>query len=225
MKAIVISDDNDVIEKVGTILTAHRYDPIVYRWLLKALDNVEEIRPDVVIISACDYPRHWKTFSQFVKSGISGEEPQIILYTPQSFPQTELEKAKTLGIKGTFSSVDEGGLEHFTSILNSASKQFLASGQKENKSQPAFGLSQIKSYGLIFTHPETEAFITGTVLACTDDTIEFSPDIPLLSEGLSGGDHIGEVSFKNNNTYSYCSADIIRTGKTLFLKLGTKYEN
>ena len=224
MKAIVISDDNDVIEKVDTILAAHPYDPIVYRWLLKALDNVEEIRPDVVVISACDYPRHWKTFSQFVKSGISGAEPQIILYTPQAFPLTELEKTKTLGIKGTFSSIDEAGLEHFTSILNSTSNLLLTSGQQENKNQAA-GISQIKSYGLIFTHPETEAFITGTVLSFTDDTIEFSPDIPLLSEGLSGGEHIGEVSFKNNNTYSYCSADIIRTGKTLFLKLGTKYEN
>jgi hypothetical protein len=224
MKAIVISDDNDVIEKVDTILTAHHYDPIVYRWLLKALDNVEEIRPDVVVISACDYPRHWKTFSQFVKSGISGTEPRIILYTPQAFPQTEFEKTKTLGIKGIFSSIDEAGLEHFTSILNSASNQLLTSGQKENKNQTA-GISQIKSYGLIFTHPETEAFITGTVLSCTDDTIEFSSDIPLLSEGLSAGEHISEVSFKNSNTYSYCCADIIRTGKTLLLKLGTKYEN
>jgi len=225
MKAIVISDDNDVIEKVDIILTEHSYEPIVYRWLLKALDNVEEISPDVVIISTCDYPRHWKTFSQFVKSGISGKEPQIILYTPQTFPQTELEKAETLGIKGTFSSIDEAGLEHFSSILNSTAKKLPASGQNENKHQSFFGISQTKSYALIFTHPETDAFITGTVLTCTGDVIEFSPDIPLLSKGLSEGEHIGEVSFKNDNTYLYCGADIIRTGNTLLLKLGTKYEN
>ncbi|MDR1588437.1 MAG: hypothetical protein LBS57_13370, partial [Treponema sp.] len=32
---------------------------IHYSQALKAMDNIEEINPDAIIISACDFPRHW----------------------------------------------------------------------------------------------------------------------------------------------------------------------
>ncbi|HAH62249.1 MAG TPA: hypothetical protein DCL73_09160 [Treponema sp.] len=219
MKAVIISDDDDVIGKINNVLTARNFDTIIYRWLLKALDNVEEIRPDVVVISTCDYPRHWKTFAQFVKSGIGGTEPQIILYTPAFFPASETEKASMLGIKGTFSSVDEAGLERFTSILN-ADKTTIATPQSGKNAEPSSVPAQKKQYGMIFTHPKTEAFVTGTVLSYDGERIEFAPDVPQLAERLAPGDHISEVSLKTGNSCSYSSADIVSTGKTILLKVG-----
>lgn len=219
MKAVIISDDDDVIGKVNNVLTARSFDTIIYRWLLKALDNVEEIRPDVVVISTCDYPRHWKTFAQFVKSGIGGTEPQIILYTPVFFPASEAEKASALGIKGTFSSVDEAGIERFTSILN-ADRTTLAVPRAGKREEPSAAPVQRKLYGMIFTHPKTEAFVTGTVLSYDGERIEFAPDILQLTEGLAPGDHVSEVSLKIGNSCSYSDADIVSTGKTILLKLG-----
>jgi hypothetical protein len=215
MKAVIISDDDAVIDKISTVLTAYNFDTIIYRWLLKALDNVEEIRPDVVVISTSDYPRHWKTFAQFVKSGIGGTVPQIILYTPVFFPASEAEKASALGIKGTFSSVDEAGLERFTSILNADTPSPAAAEQKLSAVN-----TKKKQYQMIFTHPKNESFITGTVLSYTDDVIEFAPDVQQLTEGLVPGDHVGEVSLKTGNDYSYRSADVVSAEKTIFLKLG-----
>jgi hypothetical protein len=216
MKAIIISDDNEVIRKINNTLISHSFDTIIYRWLLKALDNIEEIRPDVVIISTCDYPRHWKTFTQFAKSGISGTEPQIILYTPTFFPHAETEKAIMLGIKGTFSSVNEAGLERFVSILNARTP--VCAEQTVKTAEVSVMQIQKKYFGLIFTHPNTEAFVTGTVLSYKDNLINFLPDIPLLAQGLAEGDHICEVSFRVDNDYAYCTADIISTGKTIWLK-------
>ena len=76
MKAIIISDDSKTIEVLDKVLVEHNFDTIIYRWLLKALDNIEEIRPDLVIVSVSEYPRHWKTLTQFVASGIGGERTQ-----------------------------------------------------------------------------------------------------------------------------------------------------
>ena len=40
MKALLIADDDIVIEKIKASLTDEGYDVITYRWLIKAMDNV-----------------------------------------------------------------------------------------------------------------------------------------------------------------------------------------
>jgi len=109
MKALVVCDDAEVIAQLDTALQQYGIDTILYRWLLKALDNIEEISPDFTIISASDYPRHWKTLSQFINSGIGRAANKIILYTPDELSQEERKKADALGIRGCFSSLGENG--------------------------------------------------------------------------------------------------------------------
>ena len=43
MKTLIICDDESVISKIDTFLQKNGIDTIIYRWLLKALDNLEEI--------------------------------------------------------------------------------------------------------------------------------------------------------------------------------------
>ena len=119
MKALVVCDDAEVIAQLDTALQQYGIDTILYRWLLKALDNIEEISPDFTIISASDYPRHWKTLSQFINSGIGRAANKIILYTPEPLPPEERKKADALGIIGCFSSLGESGegLETLHSFL------------------------------------------------------------------------------------------------------------
>lgn len=107
MKALIISDDENLVKSTSSFLENKDYDIIVYKWLLKALDNIEEIRPNLIVVSSSEYPRHWKTLVQFVKSGIGGEDVQIYLYEPTPLSKDDEDKAKVLGINGYFTSVDE----------------------------------------------------------------------------------------------------------------------
>lgn len=118
MKAIIIADNDLVIDNVKQVLKSRSYDTIVYRWLLKALDNLEEIAPHLIVVSQADYPRHWKTITQFAHSGISGFFPQVILYVKDDFSDEEREKAEALGVRGFFSSVDVEGLDELREILD-----------------------------------------------------------------------------------------------------------
>ena len=93
MKALLIADDDIVIEKIKASLTDEGYDVITYRWLIKAMDNVEEIAPEVIVISASSYPRHWKTLVQFVQSGIGGVIPKVVLYAEREFNDDDLRKS------------------------------------------------------------------------------------------------------------------------------------
>lgn len=105
MKALVISDDDKVLSFIDSNLKQKKIDSINYKWLIKALDNLEEIHPDLIIINVCDYPRHWKTLAQFVITTFK-ERIRIVLYVSDNFSDEEKNKAKALGIDDIYNSLD-----------------------------------------------------------------------------------------------------------------------
>lgn len=117
MKAIVVAENKSTIAKISSALNEVGYDVIVYRWLLKALDNLEEIAPHLVVISTVDYPRHWKILTQYIQSTFKDNPPEIVLYTSEDFSSSELNKANALNIKGHFSSDSEEGLKKLKNIV------------------------------------------------------------------------------------------------------------
>lgn len=119
MKALIICDEKSVIEKLDKILCGCGFDTIIYNWLLKALDNIEEISPNFTIISVSDYPRHWKTLVQFINSGIARSSDKVILYTPKPLSLEEDKKAQALGVAGCFYSLEEteDGLKKLHALL------------------------------------------------------------------------------------------------------------
>lgn len=117
MKALIIADNEDVVKKIQDVLESDGCDTIVYKWLLKALDNIIEIAPDVTVISAFDYPRHWKTLVQF-ENAVLEKRPVIILFRPETISEDEIEKEIALGVKGYISELDEKGIKKLTSLVN-----------------------------------------------------------------------------------------------------------
>lgn len=105
MKALLVLEDKEKLSLLNKKLTETGYDTICYQWLLKALDNIEEIAPHLIFISAIDYPRHWKTFVQHVRTHFSEEDTAIFLISP-SLNKDEVEKSKILGIKYIISDIE-----------------------------------------------------------------------------------------------------------------------
>ncbi len=98
MKALLISDRNEIIDFTTPLLKKNGFDIIHYRWIIKALDNIEEIKPDIVVLSAYEFPRHWKTLAGFVQSGIGGFDVKVYLYDNQPLSEEEAQKAEKLGM-------------------------------------------------------------------------------------------------------------------------------
>lgn len=131
MKALLVADNNLVIDNISQILETAGYDVIIYNWLLKALDNIEEISPHLIVVSAKDYPRHWKTLAQYASMGFRSYKPQIILYAEGGLSDDDMQKAKTLNIRGVFESVDVKGLDQLRNILTKESDIFSGSLTEE----------------------------------------------------------------------------------------------
>lgn len=226
MKALIICNDDDAFVKMEKVLLDAHYEIIRYKHLLKALDNIEEIQSDVVIISAEDYPRHWKTFSQYAKSGVAGKIPKIILYAPLSLQEDEQKKAAEL-VKGTFSSCTDEGLENLLNILleteyifdnDFESEQFADNQFEENQSSET---SYLHIQSLIFNEPKSNFIITGSVKNIEDKLIQFIPDNLILTKNIFKGDKIEKLSYKANDSFYTCYAIVKDSSNdALTLELG-----
>ena len=98
MKALVISDRQEITDYVNPLLINKSFDLIHYKSILKALDNIEEIQPDIIILSASEFPRHWKTLVGFVQSGIGGNEVKVYLCDKEPLSGEDNKKALELGV-------------------------------------------------------------------------------------------------------------------------------
>jgi hypothetical protein len=123
MKLLLVlgSDDNyDTLSKSTDYLG---FELIRYRHVLKAMDNIDEIDPAAIIISARDFPRHWKILVQFVRNERSKEKCPIVILKGTSFNTEETSKAFFLGVNGiipdALDNQEDIGLLH--SILGNSS--------------------------------------------------------------------------------------------------------
>ena len=104
MKTLLISESRDVLTAYADFFKSMGYENLCYRWLLKAMDNLEEIQPDVVFINASDYPRHWKTIVQHIRA--SGFCNPVVLIAAEYLDEDDQAKARFLGIYCITSSID-----------------------------------------------------------------------------------------------------------------------
>ena len=170
MKALIISEEEKVYSTLNDILIKADYDTIIYKWLLKALDNIEEIRPDLIVVSSSEYPRHWKTLVQFVKSGIGGDDIDIYLYEPNPISEEDEEKAKILGVTGCFNKFEE-----FEELV----KPHVTI--KEESAVPNTG-------HFMFTHPVSKKFISGKFFDYNGKTLSCTfynaSDLDSIKDGM-----------------------------------------
>ena len=159
MKALIISEDENVYTTLDEILKKASYDTIIYKWLLKALDNIEEIRPDLIVVSSSEYPRHWKTLVQFVKSGIGGDDVQIYLYEPTPVSAEDEEKARILGVNGCFSEFEEFDKMVLRQVQEPQEETQEPQAEIEEPEQEEPAVTNTGHF--MFTNPSSQKFISG----------------------------------------------------------------
>jgi len=137
MKAIIINEDKFVSEKLSSLFNEKNIETINYSWLLKALDNIEEIQPDIIVTNAAEYPRHWKILAQYLKSGIAGKNILFLLYSPYKQSDLELKKARVLDVDLIISSFDVAQIQALSDKLDDFSLTFDKFNENRNLTLPS----------------------------------------------------------------------------------------
>ncbi|ERJ93674.1 hypothetical protein [Treponema lecithinolyticum] len=116
MKALLVAESEDTLNLYRSFFESLGYDTVCYRWLLKALDNVDEIMPQVIFMNAVDYPRHWKILVQYIRSGLCKSFP-VVLLAAQDISNDDLKKAEYLEVHCIRNSIESSETKNEISTL------------------------------------------------------------------------------------------------------------
>ena len=167
------------------------FELIRYRQVLKAMDNVDEIDPQLIIVSARDFPRHWKILVQFVRSRRSKEQCPVVILKPDNFSQEETAKALFLGVNGlvneTLDSAEQGRL-----------KNILSRHAGKDEEQETGVINAEPSYRIAFlaVNPSSGAIINGEVKTISPWGLTFLPADASLIGDLNVDTELPECSLR-----------------------------
>jgi hypothetical protein len=217
MKLLLVLASDDTFNNVSLFLGPLGFEMIRYRQVLKAMDNIDETDPDGVIISARDFPRHWKTMVQFVRSERPKTECPIILLKDRNFLEEEANKAAYLGVNGIVleSLKDSAEADQIQNILAR-----YVSVEDKRKSR-RYRVESWTHFGFMFSNPLDEQIITGTVKTVSSTGVSFEPDHPALVKDLKNDAEIPGCSLKAGDAILSPSCILRRTGKILSLEFSS----
>ena len=225
MKALIISEANDITNEFTEYYKTQNYDVIKYRWLMKALDNIEEIDPDLIFINATEYPRHWKTLCQYVK-GIN-KNPKIVLFSSLPLSNEDREKAECLQIDSIVNSSEdleevctltdicqdsEENLPETENIIEQEQNETVEILEEEKIEetieQPT--LSETKVCKFLFSNPENFVLITGKVESFNDSKLVFLPDNPEDTANIPVETIIKKCTLKVDNQINTVDVKVLK---------------
>jgi hypothetical protein len=192
MKLMLILGSDEILGLVSANIKPLGFEMIRYRYVLKAMDNLDEIDPACIIISARDFPRHWKVLAQFVRYERSREECPIVLLKGDNFSLEEASKAFLIGVSGIVS--DELSRPREMDQLQSILERYMDIPDKRKSRR--YRAEPWTRFGFCMANPAGKIIITTTVKTLSSTGISVEPENPALAANLTEGTEIPECSLR-----------------------------
>lgn len=220
MKALLLIETDSAFIKIRDILKKMGVETVRYRLPQKAMDNIDEISPQIIIISAADFPRHWKVLLQFLNGFIQETPVPVILIKNRFFSETEADKALFLKVKAIVEDSLEGeSLRQITEIILRYKPEALSLTDKAvcpTKEMPV---------QCIFSNPINNQIITGQVTSLSHKEIFFTPDSFSSVKGMETPVEV-TVLIKIGKNKIKCPSRVVLHGKHLRITFsGSNSEN
>jgi hypothetical protein len=214
MKAMLVMASDKVADLSSYYLRPLGFDIIRYRNPVKAMDNVDEVEPDAIIVSAEDFPRHWKPFIQMIRMNHPKEKCIFLLLKGDRFPFDEAAKAVFLGVNGVVHEnlKDKAELSRFQQVL----KRYLA--LDDMRAAERFVPSIYDRLDFTFAHPETFAIVTGKIESISTRGISFRPDSHESVDGLTPGMDLPDCSIRIGEDIRSFACKLSRNGPVIALE-------
>jgi hypothetical protein len=189
---MLILGSDEILNTMSVNIKPLGFEFIRYRHALKAMDNIDEIDPSAIIISARDFPRHWKVLTQFVRSERSKTQCPIILLKGDDFSLEEASKAFFIGVSGIVSC--DLGRPREMGNLQSILKRYLEIPDKRKARR--YHAEPWTRFGFCMTNPLGKVVILTTVKTLSSAGISVKPENPALTANLTEGMVLPECSLR-----------------------------
>jgi len=177
MKLLLVLGSDDHYDTFVQTVAHLGYELIRYRHVLKAMDNIDEVDPAAIVISARDFPRHWKILVQFVRHERTKETCPIIILRGESFSAEDTSKAFFLGVNGVIGDTleREEEVSRLNNILGSSAPDAHAPGQT-----PRFFVEPWNRISLLVAGLSGEALVIGDVKTISSNGLSFISEHPQI---------------------------------------------
>lgn len=213
MKALLVVEDDAVADVVRFYLEPLGLDIIRYRDPLKALDNLDEVCPDAVVMSAKDFPRHWKSIVVDLRAARPKTACAILLLKGEYFPFEEAAKAAFLGVNAVLKEdlSDKAELERFQQVL----KRYIEIDDSRLSDRHTPG--PWDKLGFVFSHPASDVTISGVIDSISSSGLSFLPESPALVSDLEAGIVIEDASLRVDQDILSLDCRLERNGASMAL--------
>jgi hypothetical protein len=221
MKLLLILGTDESYKPISRCIKPMGFELIHYRHVIKAMDNVDEIDPTAIIISARDFPRHWKLLVQFVRARRSKEDCPIIILKGDNFSLEESSRAFFLGVSGIIAETLENPeeIDRLQGILS----RYIPVEEKR-KSRRFHGEAG-RHFGLFITGPVDQAIISGEVKNISATGLSFLPANPAMLRNISLNMELPGCSLRAGEAILSPVCRLIRTGRIISLEFVSFPEN
>jgi hypothetical protein len=214
MKLLLILGSSESHDHISRYIKPLGVELIWYRHVLKAMDNIDEVDPAAIIISARDFPRHWKMLVHFVRTRRSKETCPIIVLKGNNFPLEETSKAFFLGVSGivTESLEDPEEIDRLQGILI----RYIPLDEKRKSRRFYPGAED--DVGFIMVDPVNQTIIPGEVKTISVTGISFSPANPSMMKDITLNMELPETSLRTGDAILSPVCRLVRTGRIVSLE-------
>jgi len=195
MKLLLVFSADDNCNIISRSVRPLGFEMIRYRQVLKAMDNIDEINPSAIVVSARDFPRHWKFLVQFVRAERANETCPIVILKGGNFSTEEMTSAYFLGASGIIddSLNSPAEISRLKNILSHYAPM------EEKRKHRRFHMEPWHRACLLAVNRRERSFVTGDVENLSTGGLAFIP----ANCAPVGAAPIGEVSL--NDEFNECS--------------------
>lgn len=211
MRAMLVSTREELREALALHFRPHQMEIVRYGHPFKAMDNLDELRPDVILWSVRDHPRHWKPFMPLLRQSFDRDECAMVLLDDDRLEEAEVEALNELGGNGIVR-------EDLADPANIDKLRTLISRYKpisENRGARRYTVKASDRIGALFANPRTLRLVAGRVQDISPRGFRFLPSSVELARGIDVDTTIRPVSLRVGDTVLNLDARVVDVGDFL----------
>ena len=214
MKLLLVCESGKICETIEKSVVPLGFELIQYRHMLKAMDNIDEIDPVAVLVSARDFPRHWKILVQYIRDERPREICPIIVLKDSGFSAEETSKAFFLGASEVMDDVlsKPDAVDRLIRVLGRHVPV------KEKRRHKRLAVEPWNRIGFIAAPAAGTSLITGEVTAISARGLSFSPDKTVYPSGSTLPAELRDCSLRAGDAILSPVCRVVRKGRSLSLE-------
>jgi|GEM_PF-1945981 hypothetical protein len=213
MILMLVTGDNLLSVELSRQLAPFGISVVHYKHPIKALDNISESAPRIVLYDLQDFPRHWKILVKFLRDACTKEEAVFLLFS-EAYPRLEeANKALYLGVNGILNYTGDVGL-----LARHVREVFLRYGTLD-VSATTEGVNTDGPFGFLFQHPRRKHLVTGKLIRLEEKNATFRPDFAHEIVDLGVGEEIPGCSLRLGEALLNLDAKVKKNTGQLLLSI------